>query len=85
MQDFNSFSKMFYYISGTTYQKIGDLFCPVNISVLLHSVVGLQISLQTSELVDEVTCIVDGNHSFYVSSIKTSLFFNLKKEINEIC
>ena len=29
MQDFNSFSLMFYYIISTTYQKIGDLFCPV--------------------------------------------------------
>ena len=29
LQDFNSFSIMFYYIISTTYQKIGDLFCPV--------------------------------------------------------
>ena len=28
VEDFNSFSIMFYYIS-TTYKKIGDLFCPV--------------------------------------------------------
>ena len=28
VQDFNSFSIMFYYIFNTTYQKIGDLFCP---------------------------------------------------------
>ena len=28
VQDFNSFSIMFYYIISTTYQKIGDLFCP---------------------------------------------------------
>ena len=27
VQDFNSFSIMFYYIISTTYQKIGDLFC----------------------------------------------------------
>ena len=38
MQDFNSFSILFYYISSTTYQKIGDLFCPVHISGLSHSV-----------------------------------------------
>ena len=38
MQDFNSFSIMFYYIISTTYQKIGDLFCPVHISGLSHSV-----------------------------------------------
>ena len=29
MQDFNYFSIMFYYNISTTYQKIGDLFCPV--------------------------------------------------------
>ena len=29
MQDFNSFSILFYYIISTTYQKIGDLFCLV--------------------------------------------------------
>ena len=29
VQDFNSFSIMFYYIFSITYQKIGDLFCPV--------------------------------------------------------
>ena len=29
MQDFNSFSITFYYFFSTTYQKIGDLFCPV--------------------------------------------------------
>ena len=28
VQDFNSFSIMFYHIIFTTYQKIGDLFCP---------------------------------------------------------
>ena len=38
MQDFNSFSIMFYYIISATYQKIGDLFCPVHISGLSHSV-----------------------------------------------
>ena len=32
VQDFKSFSKLFYYIISTTYQKIGDLFCPVHIS-----------------------------------------------------
>ena len=39
VQDFNSFSMMFYYIITTTYQKIGDLFCPVPISGLSHSVI----------------------------------------------
>ena len=29
VQDFNSFSILFYYIISTTYQKIGDLFCLV--------------------------------------------------------
>ena len=38
VQYFNSFSIMFYYIFSTTYQKIGDLFCPVHISGLSHSV-----------------------------------------------
>ena len=37
MQDFNSFSIMFYYIISITYQKIGDLFCLVHISELSHS------------------------------------------------
>ena len=31
-EDFNHFSIMFCYIISTTYQKIGDLFCPVHIS-----------------------------------------------------
>ena len=34
VEDFNSFSTMFYYIINTTYQKIGDLFCPAHISGL---------------------------------------------------
>ena len=34
LQDFNYFSIMFYYVISTTYQKIGDLFCPVHISGL---------------------------------------------------
>ena len=38
VQDFNSFPIMFYYIISTTYQKIGDLFCPVHNSGLSHSV-----------------------------------------------
>ena len=38
MQDSNSFSIMFYYIISSTYQNIGDLFCLVHISKLLHSV-----------------------------------------------
>ena len=38
VQNFNSFSIMFYYVIRTTYQKIGDLFCPVHISGLSHSV-----------------------------------------------
>ena len=38
MQDLNSFSIMIYYIISTPYQKIGDLFCPVHISWLSHSV-----------------------------------------------
>ena len=29
LQDFNYFSIVLYYIISTTYQKIGDLFCPV--------------------------------------------------------
>ena len=38
VQDFNSFSIIFYCIISTTYQKIGDLFCPVHISGFSHSV-----------------------------------------------
>ena len=39
LQDFNSFSIVFYYIISTTYQKIGDLFCSVYIFGLSHSVI----------------------------------------------
>ena len=46
MQDFNSFSLMFYYIISTTYQKIGDLFCPVHISGLSHSVSSFNTDFQ---------------------------------------
>ena len=38
VQDFNYFSIIFYCIISTTYQKIGDLFCPVHISGFSHSV-----------------------------------------------
>ena len=38
VQDFNHFPIMFYCIISTTYQKIGDLFCPAHISGLSHSV-----------------------------------------------
>ena len=38
IEDFNYFPIMFYYIITTKYQKIGELFCPVHISGLLHSV-----------------------------------------------
>ena len=38
VQNLNSFSIMFYYIISTTYQKIWDLFCPVHIFGLSHSV-----------------------------------------------
>ena len=38
VQDFKSFPKMLHYIISTKYQKIGDLFCPVYISRLSHSV-----------------------------------------------
>ena len=29
IQDFNSFSMIFYHTFSSTYQRIGDLFCPV--------------------------------------------------------
>ena len=35
---FQLFSIMFYYLISATYQKIEDLFCPVHISGLSHSV-----------------------------------------------
>ena len=38
VQDFNPFSIMFFHIISTTYQRIGDLFWPVYISGLSHSV-----------------------------------------------
>ena len=40
VQDFYSFSIMFYHIISTTYKKIGNLFCSVHISGLSHSVIG---------------------------------------------
>jgi len=55
VQDFNSFSIMFYYIiSSTTYQKIGDLFCPVHISGLSHSVVPIYGDFRQSEKLSEI-------------------------------
>ena len=42
VQDFNYFLIMFYYIISTTYQKIGDLFSPVDISGFSHSVIKKQ-------------------------------------------
>ena len=50
MQDFNSFSITFNYIISTTYQKIGDLFCPVHIYGLLHDVPDSQSLVLTSNL-----------------------------------
>ena len=41
---FYFFSKIFYYIISTKYQKIGDLFYPVQISGLLHSLKGKPIT-----------------------------------------
>ena len=38
VQDLTSFYIMFYYIISTTYQKIGELYCPVHISGLSHGV-----------------------------------------------
>ena len=38
VQDFDSFSIMFYYIISNTYKKNGDLFCFVHISGHSHSV-----------------------------------------------
>ena len=38
VQDFDSFSIMFYYIISITYQKSGDLFCLVHISGLSQCV-----------------------------------------------
>ena len=38
LQDSSSFSIMIYYTFSNTYQKIGDLFWPVHISGLSHSV-----------------------------------------------
>ena len=46
VQDFNYFSIMFYYIISTTYKKLGDLFCPIHISGLSHSVTGLSPDFQ---------------------------------------
>ena len=40
VQDFNSFSIMFYYIISSIYQIIGDLFGPISIFGLFHSVIG---------------------------------------------
>ena len=45
VEDFNSFSIMFYYIISTKYQKIGDLFCLAHIYGLSHSVIILLLNL----------------------------------------
>ena len=47
VQDFISFLIMLYNIISTTYQKIGDLFCPVHISGLSHSVKRVQLNDKT--------------------------------------
>ena len=41
VQDFNSFPIIFYYIISITYQKIGDLFCPViflDFRIFMHNI-----------------------------------------------
>ena len=38
VQDFKYFSIIFYYIISTTFQKIGDLFCPLHTSGFSHGV-----------------------------------------------
>ena len=45
VQDFNYLFIMFYCIISTTYPKIGDLFCPVHISGLSHSVIEVCMNL----------------------------------------
>ena len=81
-QDFNSFSIMFYHIISATYQKIGDLFCPVHISGLLHSV---QQRVNFDHLLTRAWTFIllDGFHncilicsSFFWSSLLTNYFFS---------
>ena len=42
------FPIMFYYIINTTYQNIGDLFCPVHISGPSHSVKARKLNINVS-------------------------------------
>ena len=50
VQDFSSFSIIFYYIISTTYQKIGDLFCPVHIFRLFKNFIQIFEKIKTFEL-----------------------------------
>ena len=56
VHDFNSFSKMFYRFISTTCQKIGDLFCLVDIFGLLHNVLNLRSEKITLEGLPVLFC-----------------------------
>ena len=81
VQDFNSFSIMFYYIFSTTYQRIGDLFWPVHIYALSHSVPGRvqsMILIATHNLLNmERTLIVNRLLLYYVCVKKYINIFNI--------
>ena len=51
VQDFNSFSIIVYYIISTTYQKIGDLFCP-DIFLDFRTVCSAASAQESSSLTD---------------------------------
>ena len=62
VQDFNSFSIMFYYIISTTCLKIGDLFCPIHIYGLSHSVHSKTIHHVNLALLDHHHDLLDYSH-----------------------
>ena len=82
MQDFNSFSIMFYYIITTTYQKVGDLFCPVHISGLSHCLSNTEMQFQKNESLWNKTTRPKNYIWLYVYNIfmyKFQILFHKKK------
>ena len=82
VQDFNSFSIMFYYNISTTYQKIGDLFFPVHICGHSHIV---NISICQTQVLKTTVCH-DGPWTFtqWMPNLLSHLFTNSSDTSNSM-
>ena len=69
---------MFCHIIRTTYQKIGDLFCPVHISGLSHSVKARKLNQHVSSVMEflkmqdfgpKINTLKKNNCSYFVNTI----------------